>query len=665
MERFQHYLVESVNEITSTFSAYSLDQDAQVKLNQKVSLSPAMVRIECDLYQIKPAQALKIAEEKLATKWKCPEYFVTAMKCGIEHSFDDGTSFVLERNFETSFSLLTPDLEVEEGNHLMIRDYRNPEFSHSVLVLSCPDHTNVSIKPQVDSVDVIDLTLYPEVYRVDYSDALPTSETLIRGKSQVGDTILKSYPNDHSHFVTWAKTGVTKQVSIPVDTKHSRCYEKVTSYDKIQIGDHLLQHLIMNSSPSQRHLMITEHIRDWKFKVIYFKQGSIQEETEEIQGEYYIIKYQKELLLPSQDAVKRGRAQIGPKYNPWDRMLFIMQAKLAESVSPQGASTVDGKSVLMSKQQLSAGHCSLPVSKSRIMCFKQVISGDYIIKVPNNPLTKRNTSASHHYLIVSSDNSPTQCTVIESHSGKVVKSTCTIKPSTDSVERNPFFYYRINYEPGMCISSTDSVKRANEMIGERTSIGNDKFVPYMKVGDQVAVSVSKLPDERDHIQQVKLSSANRIPFLGQPLYSLPVTSCNQISLGTHILYKHGNAFPPLYHSAIVVDIMSQQSHDQTYPNDEVLDVITNTLCSGYIRQSLIFSQLQSISKVVYLSGNFSEEEIIMRAKNHLQYHENFYHPDYYNSHHFATMCTTGYEYSLTGVLVRKQIEDNEGIAVDL
>ena len=41
------------------------------------------------------------------------------------------------------------------------------------------------------------------------------------------------------------------------------------------------------------------------------------------------------------------------------------------------------------------------------------------------------------------------------------------------------------------------------MIGEWTNIGNDKFVHYMKVGDRVAVSVSKLPDERDHIQQIK------------------------------------------------------------------------------------------------------------------------------------------------------------------
>lgn len=401
--------------------------------------------------------------------------------------------------------------------------------------------------------------------------------------------------------------------------------------------------------------MVTEHICGLRYKVIFFKKGSIQEEVEELQGEYYIVKYQKELLLPSQDAITKVRAQIGPKYNPWDRMLFIMQAKLAENISPQEASisfSVDGKSVLMSKQQSTAGHCSLPVSKSRIMCFKQVTCGDYIIKVPNNPLTK---SASHHYLIVSSDNSPTQCTVIESHSGKVVKLVCTMEPSRDSVDTNPFFYYRINYEPGVCLSSNDSIRRANEMIGERTNIGSDKFVHYIKVGDQVAVSVSKLPNERDHIQQVKLSSTNCIPFLGQPLYSLPITSCDQISLGTHILYKHGNAFPPLYHSAIVVDIQQSQAPS----NEKVLDIIANTLCYGFVRQSFKFDQLQSMSKMVYLSGNFSEEEVVTRAKNYLQ-HKNFYHPEYYNSHHFATMCATGCEYSLTGVLVRKQIEDNEG-----
>ena len=654
----KHYLVESVNETSGTFSAYTLCEDSRAILVNKVSLSPAMVRIECDLYKSKAAQTLKIAEDKLTSRWKCPEHFVTAMKCGTEYSFYENHRFVIESNIVTSFTLLTPDLAIKEGDHLMIRDYRNPKSPHSVLVYTCPDHTRVSIKPQLESVDVIDLTLYPEVYRINYSDALPTSEALMRGKSKHGDAVLKSYPSDHSYFVMWAKTGQTKCVTIPADiTSNIVCYEKVTSSGQVQVGDHLLQHL--NDPPNQRHLMVIEYASNSKFKVIFFHQGNVQERVEELHGENYIIKYQSDLLLSTEDAIKRARNQIGQKYNPWDRMLFIMQAKLKEKNSSQGASisiSTDGKSVLMSRQQPSTV-CSLPISKSRIMCFKQVTCGDYIIKVPNNPLTRRNTSASHHYIVVSTDNSPTQCTVIESHSGKIVKSQCTIEPSTDSASKQPFFYYRINYEPGMCISPNDSIKRADEMIGRRSTIGNNKFVHYMKVGNEVEVSISKLPDERNHLQQLKLNSANHIPFLGQPHYSHPVISCDQISVGTHIIYKQGNAYPPLYRSALIVDIIQQSRASQ---NEKVLELITNTLRNEFIRQSVQYSQLQRISKVVYLSSNFSEEEAVTRAKHHVHYHENFYHPEYYNSHHFVTMCKTGCEYSLTDILTRKQVEDYEG-----
>ena len=72
----------------------------------------------------------------------------------------------------------------------MIRDYRNPVSSYSVLVYNCPHHTCVKVKPKIDENGVIDLTLYPEVYLVDYSDALPASEALMRGESKCGDTVL-------------------------------------------------------------------------------------------------------------------------------------------------------------------------------------------------------------------------------------------------------------------------------------------------------------------------------------------------------------------------------------------------------------------------------------------------------------------------------------------
>ena len=663
MDGSQHYLVECVNKVNSTFSAYTLGENAQVILAKKVSLSLSMVRVECDLYKSKPAQSLKIAEDRIASTWKCPEYFITAMRCGIEYSFDEGHCFVLERNIETSFKLLTPDLEIKEGDHLMIRDYRNPISSHSVLVYNCPHHTCVKVKPKVDESDVIDLTLYPEVYLVDYSDALPASEALMRGESKRGDIVLRNYPNDHSYFVMWAKAGLTRSVSIPADTKNEIvCYEKVTASDQIQMSDHILQHL---SDPRNlRHLIVTEHVGDFKFNVITLQQGSIQEKVEELQGEYFIIKYQSDSLLSPEDAIKQARDQIGPKYNPWDRMLFIVQAKLKEKGSLLEATctsipvSMKEKSVSVSKQQqsLSSNFCPLPVSKSRIMCFKQVTIGDYIIAVPNNPLSRRNSSTNHHYLVVSSDNSPTQCTVIESYSGKIVKSQCTIEPSDDPASKQPHFYYRINYEPGVCISPNESIKKANEMIGERTKIEKDKFVHCMKVGDLVEVSASKLPDERDHIEQLKLNSMDHVPLLGQPLYCHAITSCDHISIGTHIVYKHGNAFPPLYRSALVIDI--QPSRD--FPNEKLLELITNTLRNGFTKQLVQYSQLQMLSKVVYLSSYFSKEEAVVRAKYHLQYHENFYHPEFYNSHHFVTMCTTGQEYSLTDILMRKQVEDYEG-----
>lgn len=134
------------------------------------------------------------------------------------------------------------------------------------------------------------------------------SEVLKRGDSKRGDAVLRNYPNDHSYFVMWAKAGLTKRVSIPVDIINDIvCYEKVTSSNQIQLGDHLLQHL--NSPPNQKHLMVTEHIGDSKFKVIIFQQGCIQEQVEDIQGDYYIIKYQSDLVL----SLKMQSSELGTR----------------------------------------------------------------------------------------------------------------------------------------------------------------------------------------------------------------------------------------------------------------------------------------------------------------------------------------------------------------
>ena len=669
--RSQHFLVESV--ASGTFSAYTVGSDEKVDLvHGKISASSAMVRIECDLYtKFNVTQTLKRAaqiqqNESLRYRWKNSEYFVTAMKCGSEYSLRDSHYFALSKTINTEYILVTPNLQISKGDHLVIRDYQNPNSSRSVLVYSCPDQTRVSVNPKIAASEVIDLTLYPEVYRVDYSDSLPNDEALLRGKSKQGEEVLRNHPTDHSQFVMWAKTGQISSVSIPSKIATSRHYEKIASSNQIQIGSHLLQHVENSIEPThQRHLIVTECVNQSNFKVISCQRGFICEQVEELKGELYNIKYPSDLVLPVDETIRRVREQVGQqKYNPWDRVLFITHAKLKEnnqSPSEEIAPFVSISSdrVLYSsqdsEQEPSTSH-SLPISKSRIMCFAQVSHGDYIVKVPNNTLSKRTSFLSCHYLVASCDDCPTQCTVIESNSGKIVKLQCTIEPTTDPVDKHPSFFYRINYEPGACIPPEESIKRACKMIGEKSHIGRDRFVHFMKTGKRVEVSVAKLPDERDYIQQRKLNSCS--PFLGQPSYSLPIASCNQVSGGTHIFYRHGYAFPPSYHSALVLEVKQGEQ------NKTSLEIITNTLAEGIHKQSLDFSKLQSVSKVVYLSSRFSPEKAIVRAKQYLIYtSKSFYHPEYYNSHHFVTMCMTGCEYSLADILVRKQVLDYEGVCV--
>ena len=189
------------------------------------------------------------------------------------------------------------------------------------------------------------------------------------------------------------------------------------------------------------------------------------------------------------------------------------------------------------------------------------------------------------------------------------------------------------------------------MIGQRSRFNSDQLVNFLKTGNKQNVSLTQLSDERDHVQQKHLKST---PFLGQPLYSLPVTSCDQISKGTHILFRQGNAFPPMYCSALIQQI--------TYDEQGIvsLEVITNTLKEGIITYTVDFTQLKSLSKVVYLSSRFSEEEAIIRAQGLKRNNKNCYHQEYYNSHHFVTMCLSGCEYSLADIVTKKQVSDYEG-----
>ena len=640
-----------MSDVNNKFSAYTLDKDNNVKLVRNVLFSSCMLRVEFGNVTKMPLRSpepiLKKAQEYISSEWISSEYFVTKMKYGTGFSFDNIQCFVLESKITFVFVCITPEIKITEGDHLMIRDYCNPKYFHSGIVYSCPDHTRVSIIPQIGLAGVLDLTLLPEVYRVEYSSFLPCNETLLRANSKQGEEILKRHPNDYSCFVNWAKTGQTKCVSPDVDIINGKHYEKVTHCNQVQKGDYLIQLKHPEKYPhGLRHLLVTECADDFKFKVLLCKRNYLCERVREMKGEFYIVKCKSDEELVPEDVVERGRKQTGQKCNPWDRMLFIMQAK-----SHQAEATLTSISDSKHKQPACVSTV-LPSSRSRIMCFKQVSPGDYVIKEPT--MFNKTIDTCHHYLVVAIRGSPTHCEAIESDSGKIMKSHCIIEASTEEAN---FVYYRINYKPGTCIPPEKSIDSAQEMIGKQSHIGSDRFVHYMKTGNMMKVRLSELRDERDHIQQIKLCLSYNVPLLGHPVESRRITTISKkIPVGTHILYKVNDTFPPSYQSALVIGVQQGQSDS----NEMILEFVTSTMKDGITKQSASFKELQDLSEVVYLSAPISAEEAVATAIEHLEHKENFFHPEYYNSHHFVTMCVTSHEHSLADILAGVQCEEYQG-----
>ena len=637
-----------MSKVNDKFSAYTLDKDNKVNLIHNVPLSSCMFRVELGGDHRKPSskQVLKKAQEHISSEWISPEHFVTEMKYGTRFLFDNIQCFVLDKEITCELKIITPEVKITEGDHLMIRDYRNPDYFHSGIVYSCPDHTRVSIMPQVGLMGVLDLTLLPEVYCVEYSTSLPSNETLLRARSKQGEKILMKSPNEYSCFINWVKTGQIKLISPPVGIK---CYEKVTCCSQIQKGDHLMQLKHPERYPhGLRHLLITECADDSsKHKVLFCKQNYLCEQEKKSNGELYIIKCESDEGLVPDAVVERGRKQIGQKYNPWDRMLFVAQAK---SHQTEETSVSCSKHTFFSQQP-----CVSPSSKSRIMCFKQVSPGDYIIKEPT--IFNKKVDSCHHYLVVAIHGSPTHCKAIESNSGKVIKSHCIIETDTEGAD---YIYYRINYKPGTCIPAEKSIEAAKEMVDKQSHIGSSRFVHFLKTRNMMQVTLSKLQDERDHLQQIKICLSSNAPLLGYPVESRRITTINKnFPAGTHILYKATDTLPSLYCSALIIGVQQDQS------NEVILELVTNTMKDGITKQSAKFKDLENLNEVVYLSAPTSKKQAVATAVEHLKYEENFFHPKHYNSHHFVTICVTGREHSLVDILARIQCEEHQGNLVCL
>ena len=331
MLRSKHYLIDSITG-EKTFSVYTVNEENQVEWLEELKWSH-MVQIfiiDCPQHQgaIDSDTALKQAAEELKRKsrWEGSDFFITAMKCGREHTINKDCIISHDITIEKC-TRITPEIEVNKGDHLVFNDLKN--ITHSVLVTKCFDHTQVTVKPPVEEGEILDLTTYPEVFRVDYSHNLPAEETVIRGCCKHGtELIQKQSPDGHSMFVSWAKTG--KGIPLPSDLiKTKFASESLQVTKDIQVGDHIVE----CTQSRRRHYMVTQ--KDSKhntFTVIFCQAGGlVHEESIDFNcKELYRIVY-LEGSLSCHDAIERAKSQVGEwKQSPWDQMLFIIRAKAGE-----------------------------------------------------------------------------------------------------------------------------------------------------------------------------------------------------------------------------------------------------------------------------------------------------------------------------------------------
>ena len=611
-----HYLVESIDSRNRTFSAYSICKKKKIKLFERMVCTPqvTLVILNCKEHPDSNIdEALIRAKEELdkttKRKWRSSDCFVTSMLCGVGHSIPE--QYLMNDSVAPSgCTLVTPKVTVSKGDHLVFKDLSNN--SRSVIVQEYFSDTRVIVKPPPAEGEEMDLTTYPEVYRVDYCECLPVEEVVKRVNSPVGKRILDKNSHDHSRFVTWAKTGRETTTTItdflkdmPTTKQRRFSYEKIFSLDEIKPGDHLLESM----QGRRRHFMVTERRDRSSFKIIYCQHTFICEEAQILDlstgQNLYQVRYVDELLTSESSNlfVRRAKSYLGQQlHSPWAHMLFITWA------------------VTGARENFELDTCSQPVSKNRITSFKQVIPGDYLLV---KPLTGR----TRHCLIVSTE-SPEQCTAVEYYHDEVLEVNLTLS------EPDKFpLYYRVNYEPGTCLPNADSVDQAAS-LSRHTRFANTSywnFVHKLKTHQELKVNIDDL--------QTSPESGSSGNYLGAPQFIQAVTSLDKLTASDHILYRINKPpFRPVYRSALVLQVLE---------NQPVVEIVTMT-SEGIVKHSHDLESLPNLHQVVYHACCYSESEVITRANRCLDNQGNHNYDEHYNnSHHFATRCKADREYSLT------------------
>jgi hypothetical protein len=503
----EHLLVRSIDVKHDTIKCYAIDSEKHIDCIMKEDIigGKRCHRVDydskCCLFS--QEQALRFAEEeslKKETKWERSDIFVTMAKCGVGYIIDEHC--ILPDDVDIHCTDIVENICVDNGDHLLIKDKESGRFT-SVLVYKFYHQRRIEVIPSISHQsferEIIDLTEYKEKYRVNYSHSLPSAEVNVRAESQVGQDLLKQCSDNCFRFVSWAKTGKERELSanevlqIPrrICIVRPTSYNKILSPDEIQVGDHLFWDDIVKSY--RKHVMVTQCGVDgdpMKFMTIYCSKTKVKEDqmifNKSMGQDTYRINYQE--ALPVGLSLKRARHHLGGRMmSPLARLWFVRWAKTGSR---------EGIEVSFLKNN------TRPVTKSRISCFTQLNPGDYIVAEPK-------INFYHHYIVLSID-SPTQCMVVESWRKNIQRRVLNFEKISDPNERP--WYYRINYEKGICISPNDSIEQAMDLINTwhlnpMSKCVREGFVHYLKTGEAAKIDTDELLDDRTLLQRERVTSA--------------------------------------------------------------------------------------------------------------------------------------------------------------
>ena len=665
-----HYLVKSVDLQNNTFSAYSLCEQKQIKLYEHIKWETVDI-LKCSEHSVNVDEALKQVEDEMnkpsKRKWGSSDCLVTAMLCGEEHSIRKRYT-VAHDAAPSGYTRIIPivNIIISRGDHLVFKDFSNK--LRSVVVLKYISDTRVIVTPPLPEGEIIDLTTHPEVYRVDYCTCLQGAKKLKCGlfahktaKIRVNspfvhnnyctclpaDEVIKRVNNnknnihDNSSLITWAKIGREVSIDSEVDVLHKFSYVEIKSTDEIKPGHHLVEYF----QGKRRHVLITEKESGQSaFKVILCQHNVIKELSQPFDltsgKKLYRIEYnglESMTRLEHEevpDSIRKARSCLNRQlHNPWAQMLFITWAKI-------GTEELKASSPLSFYQLLCKWFKVIteesfevnpqPVSRSRIVSFKQLTPGDYL-------LVKPLVGYSHHYL-VSSVHSPLVCSAIEySDNGTVTSNELTLSQPG----KYPL-YYLINYEPQVCFSNAIVLEECQRLINNTLSdrVDSQNFAHYLKTKTELEVNVADLPIlcETQPSDSPKMMSQ----------FIEAVISLDSLACSDHIIFRSSKPpFRPTYQSALVL----------CTPQNGKIEIATMT-CDGIVKITCGFNDLPYLHRVVYQSYHSSEEEVVRRVNEFIGNQEQHrYHEHYNNSHHFVTHCKCDLENPLTGILKELELQD--------